>query len=369
MIHDTLLDKKKTEKHYSCVAISLLLFAFAVFAFLKRETHLHVEFPVGVNVGDRVILLTPVMLNDHVVVPEGVSGMITRIDGEKAFLQLLNFDERQNVYADLSQLQALHLGISSIPPRAGDQWPYWSILVQDDWYKERICLGPLFCTNEHACTEGFHAFNRLWLQLGQTPDIAKFTYVSEVPPDDQKAILHDFVYTLINEPGSRLLYVDVDTTHSFLIEQSGEQFRIYQSWTNGFDLQYWTDEKIPVNSMCEPGMEISQNLMDREMRSANLELGITDDKEKIDLAKHQFGCLKSTNSSEILRLFSAIGHGFSVMLWKEMLGKEFLIPFSQSIGSSSTHRWLGKSALSLSHMMLSNNLFTVEINFLHFDHE
>ena len=95
---------------------------------------------------------------------------------------------------------------------------------------------------------------------------AVFNHRKELPVQDQRQKLLDYIHARMMKHGSRLYYVQVPYAHAFLIEQEDLEFRIYQSWTDGFDLQYWTNPHISIGENCEPGVEDAQNLLDPATR-------------------------------------------------------------------------------------------------------
>merc|ERR1712176_602054 len=106
----------------------------------------------------------------------------------------------------------------------------------------------------------------------------------------------------------RLYYISITCSHVFLIEQYGFEYRIYQSWRDGFDLDFWTNRES--ETMCEPGQETSSALLDAADRQAHIELGVSDDRESILSAKKKYGELNSLDYDDVMKLFHAISYGF-----------------------------------------------------------
>lgn len=69
-----------------------------------------------------------------------------------------------------------------------------------------------------------------------------------------------FMTKLLSNPNNRLILISVMPDHTFLIEQNGPLFRIYQSWESSFDLRYWVNQEVRSDDLCEPGQKVTNAL-------------------------------------------------------------------------------------------------------------
>jgi len=241
-------------------------------------------------------------------------------------------------------------------PTPENAWPYWNIIRQDPWLTQQTCMGPLpgYCSlNEHDCENAYVAFfDRIAPTLHQHPRTILFEYENSEGGDDQpeQELLMTYVRTLMQGQASRLYCVKVSTHHTFLIEQYGSEFRIYQSWTHGFDLKFWTDPNVPITEICEPGHHYEANLQDPSVAWMMARVGIVDDKESIEAARQHYGSLRSVSFADVMQLFEAIAFGFEIEALNRRVGQTSLVPAAQAMRKD-TKRWLGKSAVQISRML------------------
>jgi len=167
----------------------------------------------------------------------------------------------------------------------------------------------------------------------------------------------------------RLYYIALRGHHAFLIEQFGNDFRIYQSRRDSFDLQFWTDPRIPVESMCEPGQSVSQGLLDRHARENLNWVGIRDDKDKITDAKAQYGGLQNVNRMAILELLRCLAvalHIDSLRTNPHYFLNQIHPPML--INNRNTNVWLGKSAICLQKVLNFTHEIVIEVAYVDFKH-
>jgi len=256
--------------------------------------------------------------------------------------------------------QSLFTSISS--------WPFWNQIKQTDWYNDELCLGPLFCSDgQHHCTGAAPTYFRDVLTHFQSePYNMRFTYHGS--HEEDKLFFMNYMRALTGRPISRLYLINLGGMHMFLMEQFGEEFRIYQSFTNSFDLRFWTDSTISVDAMCEPGVDISDELLSANLRPILIQFGIQEEKGSVLQAKENYGSLKSIPRNEILELFEALAFGFELEEIKRRDGIEALIPASETFRVD-TKKWLGKSAISLYQMYRQPRVeFNIMVSFMDYIH-
>jgi len=365
MLEDPLLQKNR-ERNVACFTKSACVFFIVAIIFSRSifQSAALNGIAVGmIQAGDFVRVKTSDRL-----------GLVTRItDGEWANVFLLDSSTRE--LRELTRLQALELVPSSQEFRQDPEhsWPYWEFIKQDIWYTQRTCLGPLpgFCrTYEHHCSHVFPMFfNRLIPTLQQTPHNISFGYEGIEFTRDQNMFI-EFVRKLFGGEASRLYVIDISVEHTFLIEQYGNEFRIYQSWKNSFDLQYWTNPDISISHMCEPGDDVWRAMHEGGpgLLSHLQRMGIQDDSASIKDAKKTYGGLKSIAYIDIMELFLGLSIGFQMQSMKDKFGADALVVSANMALYSRTKRILGKSAINLEAMALKNMDFTISITFIEYSH-
>jgi len=346
-------------------ALRFFIFAF-VFSFIifHSSSFDAIEEAVGmIGVGSFVRVRT-----------SGRLGLVTRIsDGEWVNLFLLDSAIREP--RELTRIQALEFVLPSQDFRQDPQhrWPYWEFIRQDIWYTQRTCLGPLpgFCRPyEHHCSHVFPMFfHRLIPTLQQTPHNISFGFEGMEFTRDQNMFM-EFTRRLFGGEASRLYVIDVSTEHTFLIEQYGNEFRVYQSWKNSFDLQYWTNPEIDISHMCEPGDNVWRTLHEGDSGYlSHLErMGIQDDSASIENAKKTYGGLRPIAYVDIMELFLCLSTGFQMESIKQKFGPDALVASAGSFLYSRSKRILGKSAINLEAMATMNLDFTITITFVEYSH-
>jgi len=369
MIDDALLGNPDEETTTIRAERCWIVFAvFAFFTFLQRNSSpLQVqETPVGVVSEGEYVYLTELVDN----IPANTKGVVTNIDVHGNCLVQIFVDEGSSVnhfVAHFSKLAPIPLEpvmpYPMVTPRshfAPEVWPYWELIRQDPWYTTHICPGQADCNeNQHPCDESELTFERISAHLGQKTYVSKFEYQAGVTVEFQQLCLKSFIMALMRKKGSRLYFIDIYYSHSFIIEQKENEFRIYQSWTDGFDLQYWTRPEISMWKICEPGKDYAQRLMDPMQRNYLLSIGVENNVVEISIARSRFGNLQSVNGDEIVGLFEALGFGFSMERYREQTGSIPPLP-----NRHSTKRWLGKSAIDR-----TVTPFTMEIRWIEFQPE
>jgi len=249
-------------------------------------------------------------------------------------------------------------------------FPFWDIIRQQPWYTERLCLGPLFCPgSEHDCNDAAEVFfDTIAPMVHQTPKRFEFNYTGENLLDRRRFLM--WMNSQTEYSHVRLYYIALRGHHAFLIEQFGNDFRIYQSRRDSFDLQFWTDPRIPVESMCEPGQSVYQGLLDRHARENLHWVGIRDDKDKIADAKARYGALQNVNRVDILELLRCLAvvlHIDSIrMNTPDHLLNQMYPPML--INNRNTNVWLGKSAICLQKVLNFTHEIVIEVAYVDFKH-
>jgi len=174
----------------------------------------------------------------------------------------------------------------------------------------------------------------------------------------------EYMTKILDNARERLILVSVIPDHTFLIEQHGEMFRIYQSWAHSFDLQYWTDLNVPTSTICEPGMKMKEALQNSQEAPELARAGIQDDKAAIELARAQHGGLKVLRKSTISMLLQAISNGFILEEMRKQ-SADSIFPASRSLsGGANTKPYLGKNVIDLAQLSKAQVPFSIEVSFI-----
>jgi len=370
-----LIQKSRMQTGNSVVASILTFTLFIVSLFLicnHRSSHskdIH-EVPVGYIPGSKVVFREAAN-----GLPEGTLAIVMLIREDHVALHVLNHPNRFLSSVRPDQIEDLiEIPMPNAPSRNSfdPQWPYWHLLRQDPWYSEQVCIGYLFC---HDCDIGHHsvrslqAFSRLRTNLFQPYYHTAFLYRNVSTHRHMQTEFIQYVTPLFAQDMNRLYWINIRQQHSFLIEQSGDDFRIYQSWRNGFSLEYWTDASINPNAMCEPGFHLNRQLLDWRSRDTMVGLGMTDDSDQIKIARTTYGCLNTLRRMDVMRLMMQLSHGFVLKDVREKFGPHSL-PASHALNTLNTfnsNQFLGKSAISIAHLV-NGEPFAIDVTFIEFLH-
>jgi len=263
-------------------------------------------------------------------------------------------------------------------PVAGPTWHYWKKLREDPWYTQGACRSTdgqiSMCGGENKCSEGYFAFHRRLKSLFKQKVLSKtFRNDNGSPGESLVRKFLSFMMKLLSNPNNRLILISVMPDHTFLVEQNGHLFRIYQSWESSFDLRYWVNQDVQPDDFCEPGQKVAKALQisDQAQLEELARAGIQDDRASIQDARNQFGGLRDLQQRDIQRLCEAISHGFILEEWRTKRGPGALFPASTTLSrNADTKPFLGKNVLNL--MKLQNETpFDIEVSFMQnvADHE
>jgi len=371
-MHAALLPNRKAEvggNSFTFPIFTLLLF-IVLFLFFRHFSTFYiippsVEVPVGYALGSQVRIREPVY-----DVPVGVLAFVQLIRPDHVHIHFINYGARDVASVRPDQIEDyVPVPLPNSPSKndIDPEWPYWERVKQDPWYTEDLCNGYHFCENHH-CTEAYNAFQRVAASLNQPYHLAAFPFRNVSSHSVLQAGLLQYMRILISQNASRLYYINVRRQHSFLIEQNKDQFRIYQSWKRGFSLQYWTDSNMHPDDMCEPGVTVSQRLLDPEHRATLLAMGISDDREMIKLSRSNYGCLQSLTRENMIRLVFQLSAGYRIMERKKRLGVRAILPVHRVLTNVNSNQFLGKSAIKLFVMAREDYQFAIEVDFIEFLH-
>jgi len=325
------------------------------------------EVPVGYIPGTKVFFVQAAN-----GLPEGTLAIVMLEREGRVHLHILNHPTRFLALVHPSQIRELvEIPAPNSPPKNAfdPKWPYWHLLRQDRWYSEQVCLGYLFChdENDHHSVSSVQALSRLRTALLQPYYHTAFLYRNASTYKHMRTEFIHYMTSILAQNVNRLYWVNIRQHHSFLIEQSGEDFRIYQSWQNGFSLEYWTDASINPNAMCEPGFYLNQRLLDQFSRDTMVSLGMTDDSDQIKTARATYGCLNILRRMDVMRLMMQLSHGFVLKDLREKFGTDAILPASRALGSFNSNQILGKSAISIAHLV-HGEPFAIDVTFIEFLH-
>lgn len=366
-MREPLITKEGNFKRYECFII-IALFAFVTI--LPFFGHYSLQ-EKSVNVASGAFSSRVRLLVDFRGIPKGSEGIIQSPYVGTLSMVVVHW---YNIPVPQSQVyMMIPTGLLEeiAPPIAElDSFPFWDIIRQQPWYTERLCLGPLFCPgSEHDCNDAAEVFfDTIAPMVRQTPERFEFNYTGQNVLDRRRFLL--WIYSQIEFSHVRLYYINLRGHHAFLIEQFGNNFRIYQSRRDSFDLQFWTDPKIPVESMCEPGQDVYQGLLDRQQREELHWVGIRDEKEKIANAKALYGGLQNVNREtilELLRCLAVVLHLDSIRVHTPNQLLDQMYP-PMLINNRNTNIWLGKSAISLQKVLNLTHEIVIEVSYVDFKH-
>jgi len=254
---------------------------------------------------------------------------------------------------------------------------FWDDIKETAWYTSGECRDTCkqaAAQPAHPCTHAAQTFDAIAAKYEETPP-TPYTFMNsfhtsssgayevsgtlseKAYADETQGRLMAYVQQLMTDPAKRLWYIYIKPQHSFLLEQDGNEYRIYQSWEQSFSLQYWVHLSIPTHTICEPGLDILN--LSADFLGSITQFGIRGApgyKKEISQARARFGGFESVPAEQIVNLFGALGHGFLLEamafaptpnISHEWANRERLIPFSESLEQWSTIPWLGKSAVDL----------------------
>jgi len=139
----------------------------------------------------------------------------------------------------------------------GNEWNFWQRIKASPWYRRQKCEAPEPCPgSSHTCGDAMPIFNQFAAEFREKqcfayahsweadppPDTLVSTVSSGVSLNTLKAkVVTDF-FTFLAQYKSRniLMSFAIHPDHVFLVEFDSGSFRIYQSWMNSFDLEYWS---------------------------------------------------------------------------------------------------------------------------------
>jgi len=371
-MHTALLANRKAHlEGNSCIfyIFTILLLTFLSFCFGLSLTFFNnvpsTEIPVGYALGSKVRIREPVY-----DVPVGVLAIVQLIRPAHVHIHFINYGPREVASVRPDQIEDYVPVPHQNSPSKNDidpEWPYWERVKQDPWYTENLCDGYLFCENHH-CIASHNAFQRIAASLNQPYHFAIFPFRNVSSYTVLRAGLLQYMRILTSQNASRLYFINVQRQHAFLIEQNKDQFRIYQSWKRGFSLQYWTDPETHPDDMCEPGVTVSQILLDPQHRAGLLAMGISDDRERIKLSRSNYGCLQSLTRENMIRLIFQLSAGYRIMERKLSGGNQAILPADRVLRNVNSNQFLGKSAIKLSVMTRQDYQFGIEVDFIEFLH-
>jgi len=372
----------KTKSFSFCNKLLWAFAVFFVFTLYKQTQSTSAELPVGViKSGSHVRLRR--QIDDF---PPGFVGKVSLVTGRMVeitagpFTFVAPFDAVAELSLATSSAEELTDAFSSMSTNTGPifplphsqpsgssefEWFFWPHIKQDPWYLERKCAIS-DCVGDHKCSEGYVTFHRrLVPKFRDSHKLITETFqkqADEFEPAKERFL--EYATKLLDNPRERLILVSVMPDHTFLIEQHGGMFRIYQSWAYSFDLQYWTDLNVPTSTICEPGKKVKEALKDPQEAPALAQAGIQDDKAAIELARRQHGGLKVLRKSTISMLLQAVSNGFILEEMRRQ-SADSIFPASRSLsGGANTKPYLGKNVIDLIQLSKAQVPFSIEVSFI-----
>jgi len=213
----------------------------------------------------------------------------------------------------------------------GNEWNFWQRIKASPWYRRQQCEGPERCPgSSHTCGDATPIFNQFVAEFrekqcfayahsweGESPmDTVVSTVNQEVSLHKLKAkVVTDF-FTFLAQYKSRniLISFTIHPDHVFLVEFDSGSFRIYQSWMNSFDLQYWSG--------------VDKDICEKDEEQI----------ERIRQARQQYGSLKSLTFVDMNKFLTDMAEILSV----SNINGELTIP----PGADMT-KWLGNNVIGV----------------------
>lgn len=104
--------------------------------------------------------------------------------------------------------------------------------------------------------------------------------------------------------------VEVKPDHAFIIEQSSQEFRLYQSWMHGFDINYWLSEAKTDEACYEHNWGKFQEFKyDKEKDKNKI---MQSDLETLAEAKAQYGSHKAFSHDTFEEILTKLSYGWTM---------------------------------------------------------
>lgn len=104
--------------------------------------------------------------------------------------------------------------------------------------------------------------------------------------------------------------VEVKPDHAFIVEQSSEEFRLYQSWMHGFDINYWLSEARTDEACYEHNWGKFQEFKyDKEKDKNKI---MQSDLETLAAAKLQYGSHKVFGQETFEEILTKLSYGWTM---------------------------------------------------------